>query len=61
MYRAYQAAQNPAMFLQQIAAQNPMLAQLQKMRGGGANMQQTFYQLCRQKNVDPQSILSQFE
>ena len=57
MYRAYQAAQNPALMLQQLSAQNPILSQLRQM----GNPQQTFYSLCQQQGVDPQSILSQFQ
>lgn len=57
MYRAYQTAKNPMAMLQQMTAQNPMLAQLQR---SGGNMQQTFYSMCQQRGVDPQTILSQF-
>ena len=57
MYLAYQAAQNPALMLQQLSAQNPILSQLRQM----GNPQQTFYSLCQQQGVDPQSILSQFQ
>ena len=28
MYKAYQAAQNPALMLQQLTAQNPILSQI---------------------------------
>lgn len=47
--------------LQQMAQQNPALAQLRQMQTSGADMRQTFFQLCQQQGVDPQSILSQFE
>lgn len=57
MYRAYQTAQNPALMLQQLAAQNPILSQIRQM----GNPQQAFYALCQQRGVDPQSILSQFQ
>lgn len=56
MYRAYQTAKNPAAALQQAMSRNPMLAQIRQM----GNPQQTFYTLCQQKGVDPESILSQF-
>lgn len=61
MYRTYQMAKNPMAALQQMASRNPMLAQLQQMRGCGTDMRKTFFQLCQQQGVDPQSILSQFE
>lgn len=57
MYKAYQAAQNPALMLQQLTAQNPILSQIRQM----GNPQQAFYSLCQQRGVDPQSILSQFQ
>lgn len=57
MYKAYQTAQNPALMLQQLTAQNPILSQIRQM----GNPQQAFYSLCQQRGVDPQSILSQFQ
>lgn len=61
LYKAYRFAKNPMGALQQMAQQNPALAQLRQMQTSGADMRQTFFQLCRQQGVDPQSILSQFE
>lgn len=61
LYKAYRFAKNPMGALRQMAQQNPAIAQLQKMQAGGADMRQTFFQLCQQQGVDPQSILSQFE
>lgn len=60
LYRAYQAAQNPAAMLRQLAAQSPALAQLRQMQAGGQDMKGAFYALCQQQGVDPESILSQF-
>ena len=57
MYKAYQTAQNPALMLQQLTAQNPILSQIRQM----GNPRQAFYSLCQQRGVDPQSILSQFQ
>lgn len=61
LYRAYQAAQNPALMLQQMAAQNPALSQLRQLQAGGQDMKGTFYALCQQQGIDPESILSQFQ
>lgn len=61
LYKAYKAAANPAAALQQMVGQNPMLAQISQMQQGGTDMEQMFYTMCKQKGVDPQSILSQFE
>lgn len=60
LYRAYQAARNPVAAIQQMAAQNPMLAQLRQMQTGGTDMKQAFYSLCEQRGVNPDEILSQF-
>ena len=57
MYTAYQTAQTPALTLQQLTAQNPILSQIRQM----GDPQQAFYSLCQQRGVDPQSILSQFK
>lgn len=57
LYRTFQAAQNPAAMLQQMTAQNPVLAQIRQM----GNPQQAFYAMCQQSGVDPQTILSQFQ
>lgn len=61
LYRMCQAARNPAAVMQQLAAQNPALAQLQQLRANGTDLQKTFYGLCEQRGVDPQTILAQFE
>lgn len=61
LYKTYQAAQNPALMLRQLAAQNPALAQLQQLQAGGQDMKGAFYALCQQQGVDPESILSQFQ
>lgn len=60
LYHAYQAARDPAGMLRQLAAQNPMLAQLRELQTGGQDMQSAFYALCKKQGVDPESILSQF-
>ncbi len=60
LYRAYKAARNPALALQDMMSSNPALSQLQQLKNSGANMQQMFYSMCQSKGVDPQSILSQF-
>lgn len=61
LYRAYKAARNPALALQEMMSNNPTLAQLQQFKNSGADMQQMFYSLCQSKGVDPQSVLAQFQ
>ncbi len=60
LYRAYKAAKNPALALQEMMSGNPALTQLQQLKNSGTNMRQMFYSMCQSKGVDPQSILSQF-
>ena len=53
-----QAAQNPALALQQMAGQNPQLQQaLQLVQQSGGNPQAAFQKLCQERGIDPQQIL----
>lgn len=45
----------------QLIQQNPQLASIAQMARSGGNMQQVFYAMCRQKGVDPNSILALFK
>lgn len=54
MYQAYRNSANPMQFLGNVVNQNPILAQLAQ----GGNLQQTFYNMCQQRGVDPQAILN---
>lgn len=49
--------QNPQAILQQVAQQNPQLAQVMQMCNG-RNPQEVFYQLCQQRGVNPDDILN---
>lgn len=54
-----QAAQNPALALQQMAGQNQHLQQaLQLVQQSGGNPQAAFNKLCQERGIDPQQILS---
>lgn len=50
--------QNPQAILQQAAQKNPQLASVMQMCSG-RNPQEVFYEMCKQRGVDPESILSQ--
>lgn len=52
------AQQNPQAILQQVAQKNPQMAQVMQLVQG-RNPQEVFYDMCKQKGVDPESILSQ--
>ena len=48
--------------LQQYAQNNPALssslAQLNTLMSGNVNLQQMFYNMCQQRNVNPQDVLN---
>lgn len=54
MYKAYMAAADPDAYMREVAQRNPVVAQL--MTGGG-DLKQTFYAMCKQRGVDPQTVL----
>lgn len=53
---------NPDAIMRQIVSQNPVLSPaLQLCQGKSpAQLESTFYNLCRSKGIDPQSIASQY-
>lgn len=53
-----QFAQNPQMAMQQAIQQNPELATVLQLCNG-RNPEQVFYEMCKQKGVDPNTILNQ--
>lgn len=52
------AAQNPQAALQMLAQKNPQMAQVMNLVGG-RNPQEVFYELCKQRGVNPDDILNQ--
>lgn len=50
---------NPQVMINKMLQSNPNLRPLMDMIRGGANPRDMFYNLARQKGVDPESILSQ--
>lgn len=54
------SAQNPQAVLQMLAQKNPQMAQVMQLVGG-RNPQEVFYELCRQKGVNPDDILNQLK
>lgn len=51
-------AQNPQAALNMIAQQNPQMAQVMQLVQG-RNPQEVFYEMCKQKGVNPDDILNQ--
>ena len=60
MMQMLNGAQNPQAALQMLAQKNPQMAQVMQLVGG-RNPQEVFYELCRQKGVNPDDILNQLK
>lgn len=60
MINMLNATQNPQAALQMLAQKNPQMAQVMNLVGG-RNPQEVFYELCRQKGVNPDDILNQLK
>lgn len=56
--RNMMAMMNPQTALNTLIQQNPQMAQVMQLVNG-RDPKQVFYELCKQRNVDPESILSQ--
>ena len=57
-----QAAKDPMMAINQIAANNPQMQQVMQLinqNGGLQNAKQLLYNMAQQRGVDPNTILSQ--
>ena len=57
LYNSYRMAQNPKQVIDDLVRKNPVLAPIVS---GNANLKDTFYSMCRERNVDPEEILKQF-
>lgn len=57
MWQAYQSAQNQQEFINNMMSQNPML----KTLIGSGDPKQIFFDMCKQRNIDPDTILSQLK
>ena len=60
MMQMLNGAQNPQAVLQMLAQKNPQMAQVMQLVGG-RNPQEVFYEMCRQKGVNPDDILNQLK
>lgn len=53
------SAGNPMAMVNQMAAQNPQMKQMVDLvNQNGGNAEQVFYAACKQRGVDPQTILN---
>ena len=56
----YQAAKNsrdPMQYFQMMARQNPRLQPILNMMNQGQNPQQVFFDLCKQRGINPEEFL----
>lgn len=58
MVGMYRATKNPRAALQNLAQQNPGIAQIMQMAGPGG-LQGMFHRLCQEQGVDPNAVLQQ--
>lgn len=60
-YRSLMNSNNPIQFLQNLAKNNPQLSQVMNMVNmSGRTPRDLFYQMARQKGVNPEEILRMF-
>lgn len=59
LFNTVKNSQNQSETLNAMAQNNPQLKQVMDyVNQNGGNAKQLFYDMCKQKNVDPESILS---
>lgn len=56
LYKAMQNG-NPMQMFQQIAMKNPNMQPILNMLNNGANPQQLFYQMCKQRGINPDEFI----
>lgn len=60
LFNMMKAAQNPMMMLQNMAQSNPQIASVLQMCQGH-DPKEVFYSMCKERGIDPDSVLSQFK
>lgn len=58
MMQTIKTVSNPQAAFSQMAQNNPAMQQVMQMCNG-RDPQQVFYDMCKQRGVDPESVLSQ--
>ena len=60
LYKTVVSAKNPAQMMQNVTQQNPQLQQTMNfINQNGGNAQQLYYNVCQQRNTDPNIIINQ--
>ena len=57
IYNAFRNAQNPMQVFSNFANRNPQLQPILQMLNRGANPQQVFNDLCKQRGINPNEFL----
>lgn len=57
LYKAYTTCKDPSSLMDQMAQKIPVIGQIKS----GGNMKDRFYNMCKEKGVDPNSIISQLK
>lgn len=60
MMQMFNSAQNPQAALQMLAQKNPQVAQAMQLVQG-RNPKEVFYEMCKQRGVNPDDILNQLK
>ena len=58
LYRSYRLAQNPKQVIDDLIRKNPVLTPIVN---GNVDLKETFYSMCKERNVNPDDILRQFK
>ena len=56
LYNAMKSG-NPMQMFQQMASRNPNMKPILNMLNSGANPQQVFYQICKQRGINPDEFI----
>ena len=59
MMNMFKSIQNPQEAMNQLAKQNPMVANIIQMSNG--DLKGTFYKMCQEKGVNPDDIIKQLQ
>lgn len=59
MMNMFKSIQNPQEAMNQLAKQNPMVANILQISNG--DLKGTFYKMCQEKGVNPDEILKQLQ
>lgn len=58
MMNMVKSAGNPQQMMTQLASQNPQMKQIIDMVGTSGNPKQMFLNICKQRGIDPEQIIS---